>query len=139
MSVADQCRDILFAEDNPSDAELLRISFRDHGHLPCRLHVVHDGKEVLAFLQQEGVYAGMPWPHLLILDIGMPGTSGWQVLQTIRATPALGVLPVVMLTGILTSRDEEQRAALQPLACFVKPMQLEEYPQLVAQLEQLLD
>jgi len=139
MSMADQWRDILYAEDNPGDAKLLWLSFREHGHLPCRLHVVHDGKEVLAFLQQEGVYAGMPWPHLLILDIGMPGTSGWQVLQTIRATPALGVLPVVMLTGILTSRDEEQRAALQPLAYFKKPMKLEEYPQLVAQLEQLLD
>ena len=139
MSVADQWRDILFAEDNPSDAALLRISFREHGHLSCRLHVVHDGKEVLAYLQQEGVYAGMPRPHLLILDIGMPGANGWQVLETIRATPALAMLPVVMLTGILSSRDEEQRATLQPLACFVKPMKLEAYAQLVGQLEQFLD
>ena len=138
MSMADQWRDILYAEDNPGDAKLLWISFREHGHLPCRLHIVHDGEAVLAFLRQEGCYAGMPRPRLLILDIEMPGANGWQVLETIRATPALAMLPVVILTGILSSRDGEQRAALQPLAYFKKPMKLEEYPQLVAQLERIL-
>jgi chemotaxis family two-component system response regulator Rcp1 len=136
---SDHGRDILLAEDNLGDAELLRLAFRQHGRQPCRLHVVHDGEAVLAFLRQEGFYAGTPRPHLLLLDIGLPKIGGWQVLETIRATTALAALPVVMLTGIMTREDEERRAALQPLACFEKPMQLGAYRHLVAELEQLLN
>jgi CheY-like chemotaxis protein len=80
----------------------------------------------------------MPRPQLLLLDIGIPKIDGWEVLQTIRATPALANMPVIMLTGVLMARDEERRAALQPLACLEKPMQLEEYPRLVAEIEKLL-
>ena len=87
---------------------------------------------------REGFYAGMPRPHLLLLDIGIPKIGGWEVLQTIRATPGLATLPVVMLTGILSEREEEQRAGLRPLACLEKPMRLQEYQQLVAEVEQLL-
>jgi hypothetical protein len=43
-----------------------------------------------------------------------------------------------MLTGLMTPQDEAQQAALQALACFEKPLQLEGYQQLVATLEKLL-
>jgi len=133
-----QWRDILLAEDSLSDADLMQMSLRDYGHLPCRLHIVPDGEAALAFLRQEGFYAGMPRPHLLLLDIGIPKIDGWEVLETIRATPTLAHMPVIMLTGVLMARDEERRAALQPLACLEKPMKLEEYPRLVAEIEKLL-
>jgi chemotaxis family two-component system response regulator Rcp1 len=92
----------------------------------------------LAFLRQAGSYAAAPRPQLVILDIGLPIRDGWQVLAILRATPALATLPVVMLTGVIRLRDEEQRTALQPLACFEKPTQLEEYIGLVAELEKLM-
>jgi hypothetical protein len=60
------------------------------------------------------------------------------VLKTLRATPALTTLPVVMLTGAMMAVDEAHRATLQPRAYFVKPLLLREYPQLVEELEQLL-
>ena len=139
MTAVAQYRDILLAEDSPSDAELLQMAFRQYGCLPCRLHLVHDGEEVLAYLRQEGFYAHTPRPHLVILDIGLPKLGGWKVLAALRATPALATLPVVMLTGARMESDERHRAALQPQACWVKPMLLREYQQLVAQLEALLE
>ena len=117
---------------------LLQVACREHGQLSYRLYSVHEGEAALAFLRQEGLYAGMPRPALVLVDIGLPKLDGWHVLETLRATPALATLPVVMLTGSMTSRDEEQQAALQPLACFVKPMQLEAYQPLVVELEMLL-
>ena len=138
MGGADQQRDILLAEDNPADVSLLRTAFREYGQRPCHLHSVRDGEEALAFLQREGVYAGMPRPNLLILDIGLPKLGGWKVLQTIRATPALARMPVVMLTGATMAVDEGHRAALRPQAYFVKPVLLSEYQQLVKKLEKLL-
>jgi CheY-like chemotaxis protein len=77
-------------------------------------------------------------PALLILDIGLPKLGGWKVLQTIRATPALASMPVVMLTGATMAVDEGRRAALRPQAYFLKPMFLSEYQQLVEKLEKLL-
>ena len=138
MDASDQPRDILLAEDNPADVSLLRTAFREYGQLPCRMHSVYDGEAALAFLQQQGMYAGMPRPHLTILDIGLPKLGGWKVLKTIRATPALATLPVVMLTGARMEVDDAHRAALQPLGYFVKPLLLREYQQLVRELEQLL-
>jgi CheY-like chemotaxis protein len=92
----------------------------------------------VAFLRQEGAYADAPRPQLVILDVGLPKLDGWHVLEILRATPALATLPVVMLTGTMMRRDEEQRAALQPLACLEKPTQLAEYMGLVAELEKLM-
>ena len=39
MGVANRWKEILLAEDSPADADLLRISLRNYGRLPCRLHV----------------------------------------------------------------------------------------------------
>jgi two-component system, chemotaxis family, response regulator Rcp1 len=138
MDASDQPRDILLAEDNPADVRLLHTAFREYGQPPCRIHSVRDGEAALAFLQQQGVYAGMPRPHLTILDIGLPKLGGWKVLKTLRAIPALAILPVVMLTGARMEVDDAHRAALQPVGYFVKPLLLREYQQLVGELEQLL-
>lgn len=138
MAAADPWRDILLAEDNPADAELVRVAIHQYGRLPCQVHSVHDGEAALAFLRREAPYATAPRPQLLLLDIGLPKIDGWDVLQTLRAAPALATLPVVMLTGSMAGRDEERRAVLQPLACVEKPMRWEEYARLVAKIDQLL-
>jgi len=99
---------------------------------------VGDGEAALAFLEQQGLYAGMPRPALLILDIGLPKLGGWQVLKTLRATPGLAPLPVVMLTGAMMEGDAAHREVLRPLGYFVKPLFLGEYQPLVEEIEQLL-
>jgi CheY-like chemotaxis protein len=129
----------LLAEDNPADVGLLHIAFRKYGQRPWRIHSVRDGEAALAFLEQQGLYAGMPRPALVLLDIGLPKLGGWKVLTAIRATPSLTTLPVVMLTGAMMEVDEAQREALRPLGYFVKPLFLGEYQPLVAELERLLD
>jgi two-component system, chemotaxis family, response regulator Rcp1 len=138
MDAVAQPRDILLAEDNPADVNLLRTAFREYGRLPWRIYSVRDGEAALAFLQQQGVYVGMPRPQLTILDIGLPKLGGWKVLQAIRATPALATVPIVMLTGARMEVDDAHRAVLQPVGYFVKPLLLREYQQLVGELEQLL-
>jgi CheY-like chemotaxis protein len=139
MGEAEQAREILFAEDSPADANLMRLALRDYGRRPYRLHVLTDGEKALTYLRREGVYAGMPRPDLLLLDIGLPKLGGWQVLKAIRTTPALARMPVVMLTGAKMDKDELHRAMFRPLAYLVKPMLLREYRELVGELERRLD
>jgi two-component system, chemotaxis family, response regulator Rcp1 len=138
MEASGSHKDILFVEDNSADVTLLQHAVLEYGKLPWRIYRVRDGQAALAFLRQEGLFADMPHPALVILDIHLPKLNGWEVLETIRATPALATIPVVMLTGIMARHDEEQRAVLRPTACVEKPVKLEEYAQLVQTIEQLI-
>jgi len=133
-----QQKEILLVEDNPADMTLLQQAVLEYGKLSWRIYRVSDGEAALAFLRHDGAYEGMPRPQLIILDIGLPKLGGWEVLKSLRATPTLATIPVVMWAGVMTQQDEEQREVLQPRACFTKPMTLDAYPQLVQALEQLL-
>jgi two-component system, chemotaxis family, response regulator Rcp1 len=130
--------DILLAEDNPGDTLLLQDCFLRYSHLRPQFHVVDDGEAALAFLHQHDSYAEAPRPHLILLDIRLPKRDGWEVLTTIRATPELARIPVVMLTGLITEADKESRETLQPSECLEKPMHLSGYPRLVEIVEQII-
>jgi CheY-like chemotaxis protein len=104
-------KDILLVEDNPADVTMFQHAVLEYGKLAWRIYRVADGEAALAFLRHEGVYAGMPYPHHIILDIGLPKLGGWEVLKSLRATPALATIPVVMWTGVMARQDEEQREA----------------------------
>lgn len=83
---------ILLVEDLSSDALLLREALRDAG-LDHELIVANDGEEALALLHADG-----PLPQLVLLDLNLPGLSGRDVLDDIRAHPRLEALPVVVLS-----------------------------------------
>jgi CheY-like chemotaxis protein len=138
VTAEDTQKTILLADDNPADVHLLQHAVLKYGTRPWRIYRVHDGEAAVAFLQQYEVYADMPRPALAILDIRLPKLDGWEVLKVIRASPTLATLPVAMLAGVMSPQDEEQRVEWQPTACFVKPMKLGEYAQLVRTFEQLL-
>lgn len=73
-------------------------------------------------------------PDLLILDIGLPGMDGWQVLNHIRSDAATRSLPVVVLTA--HAEEESRRRADEGGAdAFVtKPFQPNEFRQTVLDL-----
>ena len=51
-------------------------------------------------------------PDLILLDVMMPGRSGFEVCRTLKSDPATAAIPVVMLTARAQTADrEEGRAA----------------------------
>lgn len=60
-------------------------------------------------------------PDLLILDVGLPDMSGWDVLRFVRTEPALDGLPVIMLTGYDDGDDRDRAQADNVAAYIVKP------------------
>jgi len=106
---------------------LLEEAFLQYVTVPYRFHIVPDGEEALAFLEQQGVYEGAPRPHVVILDIGLPKRNGWEVLAVMRATPALSSIPVIILAGFLSKEDEARRAQLRPALYFQKPATIKGY------------
>lgn len=60
-------------------------------------------------------------PHLIFLDVNMPGMNGWQCLKAIKATEAYKHIPVLMYSTSAHQRDVEIALDLGALCFFTKP------------------
>jgi CheY-like chemotaxis protein len=90
--------EILVVEDNEADVEMVRRSLRDV--IPvCNLSAASDGSEALDFLFRRGRFQGAPRPHLVLLDLNMPGMNGKEVLKIMKVDEELKAIPVVVLTS----------------------------------------
>jgi two-component system response regulator len=130
--------EILLVEDNVADTRLLQQFCRKNIELPLRWRIIEDGEAALAFLQQQGSSADAPQPQVIILDLGLPKRSGWDILATIRAMPGLRSIPVVILAGFLSRGEQEQRDRLKPTLYLQKPATLEGYQRVVTHIKNLL-
>src|SRR6266481_2179401 len=98
---------ILLVEDDPNDVLLIQRAFQKAG-LRAALKVVRDGAQAIDYLSGNGVYAERekyPLPYLILLDLKMPGTDGFEVLQWVRAEPEIKRLLVVVLTSSVLQED----------------------------------
>src|SRR5882672_7903883 len=98
---------ILIAEDREDDVFLIRRSL-EKANVFNPLQVVGSGEETIAYLKGEGRFANRseyPLPGLLLLDLKMPRTDGFEVLRWIRQQPGLKALRVVVLTSSEDMRD----------------------------------
>jgi DNA-binding response OmpR family regulator len=81
---------ILVADD---DVEILALVTRHLRRLDATILEASDGEEALKTARREK-------PDLVVLDVMMPGMSGWEVCRAIREDPSLASTGVIMLTGI---------------------------------------
>ncbi|WP_259779512.1 response regulator transcription factor [Aestuariispira ectoiniformans] len=80
---------ILIAEDEPYIVESLNFLLSREGH---RVVSVNDGAAVLETVQREK-------PDLLVLDVMLPTSNGFEILRQIRNAPGFEDLPVLALTA----------------------------------------
>ncbi len=64
-----------------------------------------------------------PRPSLILLDVRMPGMSGYEVLEALKRRPELASIPVVFITGMGAIEDEEKGLALGAADYITKPLQ----------------
>jgi two-component system, chemotaxis family, response regulator Rcp1 len=131
---ATQPIEVLLVEDNPGDVRLTREALRD-GKVHNNLSVVPDGVEALAFLRREGKYADAPRPDVILLDLNLPKKDGREVLEDIKADPALQRIPVVVLTSSEAERDIAQAYALHANCYITKPVDLDQFITVVKSIE----
>lgn len=81
---------ILVVDDTPANIKLLRDLLAAKGY---EVSTAVNGEEALARLAAEK-------PDLVLLDVMMPGISGYEVCRRIRAESATSLLPVVMCTSL---------------------------------------
>jgi two-component system, response regulator len=96
---------ILVVDDNPDHVELVLMTLSQH-RLVRRIVCARDGLEAADYLFRSlAAHPGTEYeiPSLVLLDLKLPRMDGFELLQKIRAEPALVDLPVV----IVTSSDED--------------------------------
>lgn len=121
--------DVLLAEDNPSDAELILESLAAVVD-PARIQRVHDGVEALDFLTGRSGYAErLPDTslQLVLLDIKLPRVDGLEVLRHIREDLRTRLVPVVMLTSSKVERDVQAAYGLGANGYVQKPVDFTQF------------
>lgn len=86
---------LIVADDDAINLQVLVSFLRLDGY---RVKTARNGQETLDLIAQEK-------PALLLLDVMMPGMSGYQVSQTLRKQYSLSQLPIIMLTALSQSQD----------------------------------
>lgn len=80
---------VLVIEDSPSVRRLIGVCLRPLG---VELLEAEDGAVGLRT-------AGERTPDIILLDIGLPGIDGWEVLRRLRHDPGLSTVPVLIVTA----------------------------------------
>jgi len=127
--------DILLVEDSPADVLITREAFAEF-RLTNILHVVEDGVEALAFLSQDGKYASVPRPDLILLDLNLPRKNGREVLAEIKADPRFKTIPVVVLTTSHSEQDVLQAYDQHANCYIVKPVGFENFVEAMKSIRQ---
>lgn len=81
---------ILVVDDNASNRDLLSRRLQRQGHTVLQ---AEDGTVALAMVEKEGL-------DLVLLDLMMPGISGYEVLARLKADPKHRELPVIMISAL---------------------------------------
>jgi signal transduction histidine kinase/ActR/RegA family two-component response regulator len=92
---------ILVVDDNEDAAELLSMMLEQSGY---HTSTAYDGPSALT-----GVESFQP--DIVILDIGLPGMSGYDVARALRGNPRFSALTLVALTGWGSPDDRKQALA----------------------------
>ncbi len=113
---------LLVADDEPNIVISLEYLMKREGY---QVLVATDGNQALETIQREK-------PALVLLDVMMPGKTGFEVCQAVRADPALEGVRILMLTAKGRDTDVSKGLALGANAYMTKPFSTRELVQKVA-------
>jgi two-component system phosphate regulon response regulator PhoB len=112
---------VLIVEDEAVILRLLEVNFRLAGF---EVETAARGEEALA-------KAAASPPDVAILDIMLPGLSGIEVCQRLRAAPETAEVPIIMLSARTQDEERERSYALGVVAYVTKPFEPAELVEVV--------
>jgi CheY-like chemotaxis protein len=115
-------RAVLHIDDEESDVFLVRRAF-NHAQPDVTVFDVSTGHAAIDYLSGNHVYSNResyPLPALVLLDLRLPGITGFEVLSWIRRQPALRDLPVIVLSSSNNALDRARAKDLGATGYLVK-------------------
>lgn len=89
-------RTILVADDEPDNRAIMAAALTASGYRVCQ---ASGGEEAVALALRE-------LPDLILLDMAMPGVSGWEAVRRIKTMPQTRGIPVFAFTAFALAGDE---------------------------------
>ena len=126
--------ELLLVEDNPADIRLTREVLGIWSR-PYNLSVAQTGDEALSFLRREGIYSAKPAIDLVLLDLNLPGKSGFELLGEIKRDTKLRRVPVIVLTTSFMEDDVRKAYDAHANCYIVKPIDLVEFERVSKAIE----
>lgn len=106
---------ILIIDDDIRGAESFSDLLELHGY---KTEIAKDGTEGLKKIEKSN-------PDLVLLDVILPGTKGFDVLSQIKSNPKTMKIPVIMLTGMSGMDDVEKCSKGGAVGYVIKPYNIE--------------
>jgi len=103
---------ILVVDDTADNLDLMAGLLQDR----YRVKVAINGEKALQIAR-----SGSP-PDLILLDIMMPGLSGYQVCEQLKQDPATRDIPIIFLTAMAATEDETRGLELGAVDFITKPV-----------------
>jgi two-component system cell cycle response regulator DivK len=109
---------ILIVEDNDKNMKLTRDLLRFHGFETIEARSAEEG---IALARERR-------PHLVLMDIQLPGMDGVSALRELRQDAATAAIPVVALTASVMKEDRERFDKAGFDGFITKPISVKEFP-----------
>jgi excisionase family DNA binding protein len=115
---------VLLVDDDEKVRELVRINLEFEGYL---VREAGSAEEGLSAIEEAK-------PDLVLLDVMMPQTDGWEMLRKIQEQYGAGAIPVVMFSGKVDEQALQQASTSGAQAFVGKPFDMQ---QLIEQTKQI--
>ncbi len=112
---------VLVVEDNPVNRKLARNVLRSRGY---RVLEADTGEEGIEIARRER-------PHLILMDLQLPGLDGVEATRRLKADPVTRAIPVVALSAHAQDVDEARARDAGCVGFIAKPIRLSRFPQQV--------
>jgi DNA-binding response OmpR family regulator len=115
---------ILVVDDDPEIVTMLSLRLGRRGY---DVKTASDGHRAVEIARRER-------PDLILLDVMMPGKSGWEVARALKADPITEGIKIVMVTAIGESMNEMTSPLYGADAHIDKPFEFERLESIVSEL-----
>lgn len=102
---------VLIVDDEESYVELLSELFGDHGFDVFTAATAGDAVQKATLLT----------PNVILMDVMMPGLTGWEALRQLKLDSRTSSIPVVMMTGHIIDSSDAKGPYAQAAALIMKP------------------
>jgi two-component system alkaline phosphatase synthesis response regulator PhoP len=115
---------ILVVDDDPEIVTMLSTRLGKRGY---KISTASDGHQAIELAKKE-------LPDVVLLDVMMPGKSGWEVARAIKQDPATHAVKIVMVSAIGEKTNEITAPIYGADAHVDKPFEFEHLERVIAQL-----
>lgn len=113
---------VLLVDDTSEDRQLAREAFGEYAGQVV-IDTCASGERALSHLRD----VHNPLPDVILLDINMPGLTGFEVLAELKADARLSLIPVVMLSSSRNPGDITRAYTLHASSYLLKSLDFQDF------------